>query len=53
MCSEERSQGQLEDIDSWNPMSDDFESEAFNSYKEPSITDFVNAFPRYVLDLLE
>ena len=53
MCNGETSQGQLEDLDSWNPMSDDFESEAFNSYKEPSITDFANAFPGYVSYLLK
>lgn len=40
-----RNDKQLKDLDSWNPMLDDYESKAFNSYKEPSITDFADAFP--------
>ncbi|XP_022805064.1 uncharacterized protein LOC111342268 isoform X2 [Stylophora pistillata] len=35
----------LKDLDSWNPMLDDYESKVFNSYKEPSMTDFADAFP--------
>lgn len=40
-----RNDKQLKDLDSWNPMLYDYESKAFNSYKEPSITDFADAFP--------
>lgn len=40
-----------EALDTWNPMSEDYESKAFNSYKEPSVTDFVASFrARYVFN---
>ena len=38
-------------LDAWNPMSEDYESKAFNSYKEPSVTDFIESFQTgYVLN---
>ncbi|XP_074614107.1 tudor domain-containing 6-like isoform X2 [Acropora palmata] len=36
---------ELEDLGTWNPMADDYESKAFNSYKEPTVADFVKSFP--------
>ena len=35
-------------LDAWNPLAEDYESKAFNSYKEPSVADFVKSFPGYV-----
>ena len=32
-------------------MADDYESKAFNSYKEPTVADFVKSFPGYVKNI--
>ncbi|XP_068709889.1 tudor domain-containing 6-like isoform X2 [Montipora foliosa] len=32
-------------LDTWNPMAEDYKSKAFNSYKEPTVIDFVKSFP--------
>lgn len=41
-----RNDKKLKDLDAWNPMLDDYESKVFNSYKEPSMKDFADTFPR-------
>ena len=43
---------ELEDLGTWNPMADDYESKAFNSYKEPTVADFVESFPGYVKNIV-
>ena len=38
-----------EDIDTWNPMADDYANKAFNDYSEPTTAELRKWMPRYVL----